>query len=98
MTAILIGASVPHEPLVRPLAMPASMFYIQVGAQMVWSAIMNHLSRPAPFRISSVHKGKPVPQMVLTVLEDIAGVDGGGGPTYRKSVLERYDKSEMFRK
>jgi hypothetical protein len=97
MTAILISASIPEPPLTRPLAMPPSMFFIQVGAQMVFSGVMCYFEKPAPFRISSVHKGRPFPPMVLTVLEDIVGVDGGGGRVYRQAVLERYAKSERFR-
>lgn len=97
MTGILIGASVPYEPLVRPLAMPVSLFFIQVGLQLVWSGWMHTTGRPAPCKISSVPKGGRVPPLVLTLVEDIVGVDGAGGREYRDSVLARYEASPRFR-
>ncbi|KAL2174025.1 uncharacterized protein P884DRAFT_332404 [Thermothelomyces heterothallicus CBS 202.75] len=97
MTAILIGASIPHDPLVRPLAIPVSLFFAQVGCQLVWSGCMNRARRPAPFKISSVPKGARVPPMVLTIVEDIVGVDGAGGRKYRDAVMARYEASPRFR-
>lgn len=98
MTAILIGASVPHPPIVRPLAMPVSLFFIQIGLQLVWSGWMNATRRPAPFKISSVAKGGRVPPLVLTLVEDIVGVDGAGGREYRNALVARYGASSRFRK
>jgi hypothetical protein len=98
MTGILIGASIPHEPLVRPLAMPVSLFFIQVGVQLVWSGWMNATRRPAPCKISSIDKGGRVPPLVLTLVEDIVGVDGAGGRVYRDSLMARYKISPRFRK
>ncbi|KAL2152838.1 hypothetical protein VTH82DRAFT_3993 [Thermothelomyces myriococcoides] len=97
MTAILIGASIPHPPLVRPLAIPVPLFFIQVGCQLVWSGCMNRAGRPAPFRISSVPKGARVPPLVLTIVEDIVGVDGAGGRKYRDALMARYEASPRFR-
>lgn len=97
MTALLIAASVPHEPLVRPLALPVSYFFIQVGSQLIWSGVMHKMGKRAPFKISSVAKGERMPPMVLTILEDIIGVDGGGGQAYRRRLLARYEASEAFR-
>ncbi|SPO07238.1 uncharacterized protein DNG_09932 [Cephalotrichum gorgonifer] len=98
MTAVLVGASIPHEPLVRPLAIPVSLFLIQLGAQLLLSGIMNALGRPAPFRISSVAKGERFPPLVLTIVEDIVAVDGDAGWEYRKRLLARYEASPAFRK
>lgn len=98
MTAILIGASVPHPPIVRPLAIPVSLFFIQIGLQLVWSGWMNATRRPAPFKISSVAKGARVPPLVLTLVEDIVGVDGAGGREYRNALVARYEASSRFRK
>ncbi|KAK4244824.1 hypothetical protein C7999DRAFT_34806 [Corynascus novoguineensis] len=97
MTAILIGASIPHNPLVRPLAIPVSLFFIQIGCQLVWAGWMSRTGRPAPCKISSVPKGGPVPPLVLTIVEDIVGVDGAGGREYRDSLLARYEVSPRFR-
>ncbi|SPQ23452.1 c71a3e63-283b-494b-9501-4cc53e3bde22 [Thermothielavioides terrestris] len=97
MTAILIGASIPHDPLVRPLAMPVPLFFIQVGLQLAWSGWMDRTGRLAPFRISSVAKGGRVRPMVFTLIEDVVAVDGGGGREYRYALLARYDASRRFR-
>ncbi|KAK4168135.1 hypothetical protein QBC43DRAFT_228581 [Cladorrhinum sp. PSN259] len=98
MTGILIGASIPHPPLVRPLAIPVSLFLIQVGSQLVWTGWMNKTGRKAPCKISSVEKGERVPPLVMTIVEDIVGVDGGGGAVYRRSLWARYKVSWRFRK
>ncbi|KAL2130766.1 hypothetical protein VTI74DRAFT_5965 [Chaetomium olivicolor] len=98
MTAILIGASIPHNPLVRPLAMPVSLFFVQVGCQLVWAGWMNKTGRLAPCKISSIPKGGRVPPLVLTIVEDIVGVDGAGGREYRNALLARYEASSRFRK
>jgi hypothetical protein len=98
MTAILIGASVPHPPIVRPLAIPVSLFFIQIGLQLVWSGWMNKSGRPAPCKISSIPKGGRVPPLVFTLVEDIVGVDGAGGREYRNALLARYETSPRFRK
>ena len=98
MTGVLIGASIPHDPLVRPLAMPVSLFFIQVGLQLVWTAWMNSTGRPAPCKISSIPKGGRVPPLVFTLVEDVVGVDGAGGREYRNSLLARYEASPRFRK
>ncbi|KAK4135135.1 hypothetical protein BT67DRAFT_364950, partial [Trichocladium antarcticum] len=98
MTGILIGASIPHEPLVRPLAMPVSLFLIQAGVQLVWSGWMNATRRPAPCKISSVDKGGTVLPLVFTLVEDIVGVDGTGGRVYRDSLMARYKASPRFRR
>lgn len=98
MTGILIGASIPHEPLVRPLAMPVSLFLIQAGVQLVWSGWMNATRRPAPCKISSVDKGGRVLPLVFTLVEDIVGVDGTGGRVYRDSLMARYKASPRFRR
>jgi len=98
MTGILIGASIPHNPLVRPLAIPVSLFLIQVGLQLVWTGWMNKTGRKAPCKISSVEKGERVPPLVFTIVEDIVGVDGGGGAVYRRSLVARYEVSRRFRR
>lgn len=97
MTALLIAASVPHEPLVRPLALPVSYFLIQVGGELIWSGFMNKMGKKAPCKISSVAKGERMPPLVLTIVEDIIGVDGGAGQSYRRRLLARYEASEAFR-
>lgn len=97
MTAILIGASIPHEPLVRPLAMVVPLFFLQASLQLIVTGWLSQAGRPAPFRVSSVPKGATYPPMILTIIEDIVGVDGAGGKEYRKRLMARYAASPMFR-
>lgn len=97
MTAILIGASIPHEPLVRPLAMPVPLFFIQLGLQLLVSAVMNAMGKRTPFKMSSTPKGAKVPPLVLTIVEDIMAVDGSAGKSYRRRLMERYEASKRFR-
>lgn len=98
MTAILIGASIPHEPLVRPLAIPVSLFFIQVGFELLLSGVLNYMGKTAPFKMSSVPKGGRIPPLVLTIVEDIVAVDGSAGKSYRKRLMDRYDTSPRFQK
>ncbi|KAL2158808.1 hypothetical protein VTH06DRAFT_4000 [Thermothelomyces fergusii] len=98
MTAILVGASVPHDPLVRPLAVPLSLFLVQLGCQLVWSGCMSRARRPAPFAISSVPRGGRVPPLVLTLVGDVVAVDGAGGRAYRDALMARYAASPRFRR
>ncbi|KAK3402374.1 hypothetical protein B0T20DRAFT_137913 [Sordaria brevicollis] len=97
MTGILIGASIPHEPLVKPLALPVPLFFIQMGIQLLWSGWANKKHKKAPCRISSVPKGGRVPPLVLTIVEDIVAVDGAGGKKYRQAINARYEVSKRFR-
>lgn len=97
MTGILIGASIPHEPYVRILATPVSLFFIQLGFQLLLTGYMHHFNKPTPFRISSVPKGDRTPPLVFTLVEDIVGVDGGAGQSYRKRLIARYAVSAKFR-
>jgi hypothetical protein len=98
MTGILIGASIPHEPLVKPLAIPVPLFFIQMGIQLLWSGWMSAKHKPAPCKISSVEKGERTPPLVLTLVEDIVAVDGGAGKEYRQNLMARYKASKRFRR
>jgi len=97
MTGILIGGSIPHNPPVKVLAIPVSLFLLQVGSQLLWSGWMNATGRPAPCKISSVPKGGRVPPMVYTIVEDIIAVDGDAKLEYRQSLKARYEASHRFR-
>lgn len=102
MTAVLVGASIPHEPLVRPLAMPAALFLLQLGLQLLATGLAGgggSLGTPlkAPCAISSVPRSKPVPPLALTLAEDVVAVDGGGARTWRRELMDRYSASSCFR-
>ncbi|KAI0011572.1 hypothetical protein F4779DRAFT_572284 [Xylariaceae sp. FL0662B] len=97
MTGILIGASIPHEPLVRPLATPLPLFFIEVGALALATGLMAARGLPTTCRVSSVPQGHPIPPVLLTFIEDVVAVDGGAGQTYRRRLLDRYRVSARFR-
>ncbi|KAI1658353.1 hypothetical protein F4813DRAFT_356557 [Daldinia decipiens] len=97
MTGILIGASIPHEPLVRPLAMPLPLFFIEVGSLALATGWMEVMNMPTTCKVSSTPKGAPIPPVLLTFIEDVVAVDGGAGKTYRKRILHRYKVSKHFR-
>jgi hypothetical protein len=98
MTGILIGASIPHEPLVRPLAIPVPIFFIGAGTLCIVTGTMSALGMRTACKVSSIPKGAPQPPYVLTAVEDVVGVDGGGARTYRLKLLERYKASKRFRR
>ncbi|KAK0732505.1 hypothetical protein B0T21DRAFT_291090 [Apiosordaria backusii] len=98
MSGILIGASVPHTPPIRPLAMPVSVMLIQGGLQLVVHGWMHARRVPAPFRISSTAKGERVPPLIYTFIEDVIAVDGNAGKEYRMALRERYAVSSRFRR
>ncbi|KAI1097299.1 hypothetical protein F4804DRAFT_181432 [Jackrogersella minutella] len=97
MTGILIGASIPDEPLVRPLAMPLPLFFVEVGILALATGIMDAANMPATCKVSSTPKGSPIPPVLLTFIEDVVAVDGGAGKTYRQRLLSRYKVSKHFR-
>ncbi|KAI5859997.1 hypothetical protein GGS23DRAFT_583385 [Durotheca rogersii] len=97
MTGILIGASIPHEPLVRPLAMPLPLFLIEVGFLALTTGWMEARNMLATCKVSSTPRGAPIPPVLLTFIEDVVAVDGGAGKTYRRRVLGRYKASTRFR-
>ncbi|KAI0165996.1 hypothetical protein GGR57DRAFT_444794 [Xylariaceae sp. FL1272] len=98
LTGILIGASIPHEPLVRPLAIPLPIFFIGLGVLCIVTGVMSAFGMRTACKVSSVPKGAPQPPYVLTATEDVVGVDGGGARPYRARLLERYKASKRFRR
>ncbi|KAI8965562.1 hypothetical protein F5Y11DRAFT_312707 [Daldinia sp. FL1419] len=97
MTGILIGASIPHEPLVRPLAMPLPLFFIEVGSLALTTGLMDVRHMSTTCKVSSTPKGARMPPVLLTFIEDVVAVDGGAGKTYRQRILRRYKVSKRFR-
>ncbi|KAI1815197.1 hypothetical protein GGS20DRAFT_544799 [Poronia punctata] len=97
MTGILIGGSIPHEPLVRVLAVPVPIFFIGAGTLCIVTGAMSAMGMRTPCKVSSIPKGELQPPYVLTAVEDVVGVDGGGARPYRAKILERYKASKRFR-
>ncbi|KAI1420799.1 hypothetical protein F5Y12DRAFT_89984 [Xylaria sp. FL1777] len=98
MTGILIGSSIPNEPLVRPLSIPVPVFFIGAGMLCIVTGTMSALGMRTACKVSSIPKGAPQPPYVLTAVEDVVGVDGGGARPFRRRLLERYKASKAFRR
>ncbi|RYP64497.1 hypothetical protein DL769_006635 [Monosporascus sp. CRB-8-3] len=97
MTAILIGGSIPHPPVVRLLAIPMPLLLIHIGLQGIIMGWMAERGTPALVRISSVARGEPTPPFVLPLIEDVVAVDGDGKKAYRQRLMERWRVSRRFR-
>jgi hypothetical protein len=98
LTGILIGGSIPGEPLVRVLAMPMAVGNIIMGFMFIISGIAVHRKMKLPFRMSSHVKGSVCPPITYTIIEDVIAVDAGAGKVYRAALLQRYNGSPRFRK
>jgi hypothetical protein len=97
MTAILVGFSIPYEPIVRGLATPFAVGDVILGAIFIWSAAAHVRGWKAPFRLSSTERGAIVPPFTFVVLEDVVAVDGGC-PEFRTAAKLRWDASIIFRR
>jgi hypothetical protein len=98
LTGILIGGSIPKEPLVRVLAMPMAVGNIILGLMFIASGIAVKTKMKLPFRMSSYIKGSTCPPITYTIIEDVIAVDAGAGKVYREALLQRYNASPRFRK
>ncbi|KAL9105656.1 MAG: hypothetical protein Q9227_009205 [Pyrenula ochraceoflavens] len=98
MTVILIAASIPHEPLVRVLAIPLPVGFILLGIWLYASAIMYQFKLPTPIRLSSTPKGVVAPPLVYHIIEDVVAVDGGGKLRFRDALHDRFEASPRFRR
>lgn len=97
LTGILIGGSIPKQPLVRVLAMPMAVGNIIMGFMFIISGIAVHRKMKLPFRMSSHIKGSICPPITYTIIEDVIAVDAGAGKVYREALLQRYNASPRFR-
>ncbi|KZF21412.1 hypothetical protein L228DRAFT_269791 [Xylona heveae TC161] len=96
--AALIAGTAPHNPIIRLVAMPASVFLYYHGIQMTLFNLLHLGHVKAPFRISSVPRGQRIPPPVYTLIEDVVGTDGAGGHPYREALRLRFDASPIFRR
>lgn len=97
VAVLVLGENIQDEPLIRPLAMPASLLLVQVGLQCLATGCMSAWRVPAVVRVSSLGRGEVQPPLVLTLLEDVVAVDLGAGRAYRQAVMARYRASKKFR-
>lgn len=98
ITIELVVGTVPHNPLVRPCAMPVPSLIFLFGVQLTFSAALQAAGARAPFRISSIPQGAPMLPGSYTIIEDVMAVDGNGGTAYREALNARYKASSLFRR
>jgi hypothetical protein len=96
MLELIIG-TVPAEPPIRLLAMPATSMVLAFGVQMIIIDILRALKIPAPIRISSLPRGSALRPGIYSIIEDICAVDGTGGTEFRQRLNLRYQASHYFR-
>jgi hypothetical protein len=95
--AELIGGTIPENPPIRLLSMPATTMLWAIGIQMMILEIMRLFAIPAPFRISSLPKGAPLRPALYSIIEDVVAVDGSGGTEFRQRLNLRFLASKHFR-
>lgn len=98
LTGILIGGSIPKQPLVRVLAIPMAVANIILGLMFIVNGIAVSRNMKLPFRMSSHVKGSVCPPITYTIIEDVIAVDAGVGKVYREALWKRYNASPRFRK
>ncbi|OCK79078.1 hypothetical protein K432DRAFT_355609 [Lepidopterella palustris CBS 459.81] len=93
----LIAGTVPKNPPIRLLAMPAPTMAFALGVELLIIDIMRLLGMRAPCRISSLPMGAPLRPGIYAIIEDVCAVDGSGGTEFRQRLNLRYQASRMFR-
>jgi len=96
MVELIVG-TIPKEPPIRLLAMPASSMLFAFGIQMLIIDILRLAKVPAPIRISSLPRGTPLRPGIYSMIEDVCAVDGSGGTEFRQRLNLRYQASHVFR-
>lgn len=96
MVELIVG-TIPKEPPIRLLAMPAASMCYAMGTQMLIVDILRLLGCRAPVRVSSLPRGVPLRPAIYSIIEDVVAVDGGGGTEFRQRLNLRYQASHYFR-
>jgi len=91
-------ATLPEEPIVPLVAQSTSTVMFIVGGEVVISFFMCLVGTKTPFRVSSLPAGTKTRPALYTIIEDIVGVDGGGGRPFREALNVRYEASPLFRR
>lgn len=95
--AELIYGICPIYPPIRLLSMPLATALYTFGSIMLVVDAMRYLRIAIPFPLSSQPRGSISRPAIYPYIEDIVGVDGGGGSTYRRQLSARYEASPIFR-
>jgi len=98
VTALLIVGAAPHIVFLRVLSMPGPAILFCIAGPVFLMTLYNAFGWKAPFRISSTPKGDKVLPGIYYIMEDIVGVNAGGGRPFREGMSARYKASPIFRK
>jgi hypothetical protein len=95
----MVIATSSKEVNVQAIAMaPPSVLYT-IFLYVLLQGTLHALGLRAPFRISSVQRGNPVPPPVFTVMEDVFALQGDHlGLPAREALLALYNGSPAFRR
>jgi hypothetical protein len=93
----LIVGTVPRNPPIRLLAIPASTMLFAIGCELLLVDVLRIAGIRAPCRISSLPMGAPLRPGIYAYIEDICAVDGSGGTEFRQRLNLRYQASKAFR-
>jgi hypothetical protein len=93
----LIVGTVPEEPPIRLLAMPAASLLWWFGCELLFEDMLRFAGLRSPIRISSVPAGEPFRPGIYSIIEDVVAVDGSGGQEFRTRLNARYEASHYFR-
>jgi len=93
----LIVGTIPENPPIRLLAMPAPSMLFAFGIQMLIIDVLRLTGFKAPIRISSLPRGTPMRPGIYSLIEDVCAVDGSGGTEFRQRLNLRYMASHYFR-
>lgn len=96
MLELIIGTVREYPPL-RLVAMPVPSMLYTFAVELLLIDVGRYFQIPAPCRISSIPKGAQLRPGIYPMIEDIVGVDGGGGTEYREALNRRYEASHVFR-
>lgn len=96
MLELIIG-TIPREPPIRLLSMPASTMLFTFAVELLLFEALRYFNIPSPCRISSMPKGSPLRPAIFSIIEDVVAVDGSGGTAYRERLNARYEASPLFR-
>jgi len=93
----LILGTIPREPPIRLLSMPASTMLFTFSVELLSFEALRYLNITSPCRISSMPKGSILRPAIYSIIEDVVAVDGSGGTAYRERLNARYEASPLFR-
>ncbi|TVY93603.1 hypothetical protein LAWI1_G002476 [Lachnellula willkommii] len=98
VTAVLSVATSEKPVNIRQASMPQAIILYLASSQLLVTGLMTAMGLKTPVRFSSTTRGSLMKPGIFVLIEDIVGVDGGGGPEFRNALVARYESSITFRR